>query len=145
MNSRLYNTTKFFDLKSFYQKLLHLSKTKIPTIIENRFQELFKDSKSVEWSKIGDDFEALFFQNNLEKIARFNLAGYLLEVRTNFAPSDFSASDNYPLKEKGKLMNYIQILRGDQLYYEMIIKKPDMKRILVLLNDRYEIIKEEIL
>ena len=132
-------------MKNFYQKILIHNTAIIPSSIEKRFRDFFRHPKCVEWSKTGDHFEALFFENSHEKIARFDQSGKLLEIRTNQPPLEFAAPENHPVRAKGDLMNYIQIQSGKSSFHELIIRKPDLKRILVFLDDRYEIIREELL
>jgi hypothetical protein len=42
-------------------------------------------------------------------------------------------------------MNYIQIRKGESTTHELIIKKADLSRMLVLLNDNFEVIRQETL
>lgn len=91
----------------------------------------------------GNDYEALFYENKLERIARFDQSGNLIEVRTNISPMDTAALKNDQVRQMGDLMNYIQIKRGERTTHELIIRRPDHTRLLILLDDTYAIIRQE--
>lgn len=143
MDFRLHSVIKFMDVKRFYQKLFLSSRFDVPIPVEKKFRAAFRHPVGVEWIVTGSDYEALFHENKLEHIARFDKSGNLLELRTNISPLDITAIKNEEVQKMGSLMNYIQIWHADSTTHELIIKKPDLTRILVLLNDNYEIIKQE--
>lgn len=143
MEFRLHSVVKFIDVKRFYEKLFLKNRSDIPIPVEKKFRAVFRRPVGVEWMVTGNDYEALFHENKLEHIARFDGSGNLLELRTNIAPLDMASIKNEQVRKMGTLMNYIQIWHADTTTHELIIKKPDLTRILVLLNDNYDIIKEE--
>ena len=143
MDFRLYNVSKILNLKRFYSNLFHHTSSDIPQKVEKTFKKTFHRPVDVEWIVTGNDFEALFYENKQERIARFDPSGNLIEVRTNITPLDQHAIVNPTVREMGDLMNYIQIDRSGNITHELIIKKPDFTRILVLLNDKFEVIRQE--
>lgn len=143
MDNRLYNVFKSFNVKRFYINLFHHAQSDVPPAVEKKFRKIFHHPVDVEWMITGNDYEALFYENKQERIARFDQSGNLVEVRTNISPLDPQSISNSTIREMGDLMNYIQIKRGDTTTHELIIRKPDLSRFLVLLNDNFEIIRKE--
>ena len=145
MDFRLHNVSKYFNVKRLYLNLFKRSTSDVPPPVEKRFRKIFNHPVDVEWMVTGSDFEALFYEKKQERIARFDKSGNLLEVRTNITPLDSALIANEGVRQMGELMNYIQISRGDITTHELIIRKPDLTRILVLLNNDFEVIREETL
>ena len=143
MDFRLHNVQKYFNVKRLYLNLFTSGDSDVPPVVEKKLRKIFNHPVDVEWMVSGNDFEALFYEKKQERIARFDRAGNLLEVRTNITPLDSSAISNTAIREMGDLMNYIQIQRGGSTTHELIIRKPDLTRVLVLLNDDFEVIREE--
>ncbi len=143
MEYRLHNVSKFLNVKRLYLNLFYHPKSDVPVVIDKQFRRQFRHPVDVEWMMTGNDYEALFYENKQERIARFDQAGNLLELRTNISPLDALAIKNDEVREMGTLMNYIQIKRGGLTTHELIIRRPDKTRLLILLDDRYEIIRME--
>jgi len=145
MDLRLHHISKYLNVKRFYQNLFHHTRSDVPNPVEKQFRRSFHKPVAVEWMMTGEDYEALFYEQQKERIARFDPTGKLLEVRTNISPLDSSLINNLTVKEMGDLMNYIQIKRGEHTTHELIIRKPDQTRMLILLDDNFEIVRQEIL
>ena len=145
MDLRLHHISKYLNVKRFYLNLFHHSRSDVPTLVEKQFRRSFHKPVDVEWMMTGNDYEALFYEQQKERIARFDPSGQLLEVRTNISPLDSSPINNLTVKEMGDLMNYIQIKHGENTTHELIIRKPDQTRMLILLDDNFEIVRQEIL
>ena len=130
-------------MSNFYQKLFTRSNADIPLPVDRKFRMLFKRPVSVEWMRTGTDFEALFYENEQEKIARFDSNGNLKETRINHKPLEFPDSQNPEVTALGIVMNFIEIRKEATVNYELILRKPDLSRLFVLLNDQFEIVRQE--
>ncbi len=111
----------------------------------NGFTEIFHNSINIEWSKTGNVYEALFYDGEIEKIARFDKRGNILEIRTNVSPADLSEPALSTASANGEIMNAIEILRNEKVFYEIIVRENPVKRILLLLNDNAEILAKKVL
>jgi hypothetical protein len=132
-------------VKRLIKNLFQLRTQKPPAAILNGFADSFHDSINIEWSKSGRVYEALFYDQEIEKIARFDKKGNLLEVRTNIAPSSLSEPARSKAFNKGEIMNVIKINRENKVFYEVIVRENPVKRILLLLNDQAEILAKKVL
>jgi hypothetical protein len=131
-------------MKSMFAKIFFKHQYDVPDKVEKAFNKNFKQPAGVEWVKTGQEFEVLFFENNLEKIAHFELDGTLREIRINHPTTRLTPND-FKLDRMGMIMNYIEIRKGTTIQHELIIRNQDMSRSLVLLNEHFERIKEEAL
>ena len=132
-------------MKKIFQHIFRNDNPEIPRIVEKNFKSLFKHANSIEWISSSNEYEALFYDKGIEKIARFSSNGSLIEVRVNHSPQDFDRFRLSPQYFESTIMNYIEINKEDSTFHELIIKQADFKRLLILLNNKYEIVKEEVL
>lgn len=116
-----------------------------PTAVLNSFANSFHHSINIEWSKTGKVYEALFYEQEIEKIARYDKKGNLLEIRTNIAPASLSEPARSKAFNNGEIMNVIEINRENEVFYEIIVRENPVKRILLLLNDQAEILARKVL
>lgn len=127
-------------------KNLFLRKTLQPPLpVLKGFADSFRDTINIEWSKTGRVYEALFYEQEIEKIARFDKKGKLLEIRTNIAPANLSEPARSTAFNNGEIMNVIKINRENKIFYEIIVRENPVKRILLLLNDQAEILARKVL
>jgi hypothetical protein len=114
-----------------------------PKKILNEFCDFFPDALNIEWNKTNDGFEALFHDDQIEKIACFNSNGHLLETRTNLNPLDLPGQIFKIANKYGELMNAIFIEKNTGNIFEIIIRMDDLSRMLILISEKNEILKQE--
>ncbi|MCB0806405.1 MAG: hypothetical protein KDC05_11450 [Bacteroidales bacterium] len=129
-------------MKKIFQNLFTSEYSDIPPVVEKKFKSLFKQAESIDWMYVGNEYEALFYENKLEKIARFNPEGTLVEIRINHAVSDFPQSAVVQYIREGTVMNYIEIIKDNKKLHELIVKNESMNRFLVLFDENFEVIKQ---
>lgn len=130
-------------MKRLIKNLFQRKNLKIPDDVLKRFTNSFHKSINIEWSKTGKAYEALFYENELEKIARFDKKGNLIEIRTNISTSDLPNDLISLATSHGELMNAIQILRDELTFHEIIVRQDAVKRYILLVDQYGEILKKE--
>ena len=132
-------------MKRLIKNLFQRKSLKLPKGVIKGFNDHFRTSINVEWSKMGKIYEVLFYDRQTEKIARYDKKGNILEVRTNIAP-DLLPGNIRPVAEtKGEIMNSIIINKTDSLFYEVIVRENPLKRIMLLMNEKAEILEFKVL
>lgn len=132
-------------MKRLIKNLFQRKSLRLPKAVVKGFSEHFNSSKNIEWSKIGKIYEVLFYDKETEKIARYDKKGNVIELRTNIAP-DLLPENIKPIAEtKGEIMNSILINKPDSLFYEVIVRENPLKRIMLLMNDKAEILELKVL
>ncbi|MBM3436325.1 MAG: hypothetical protein FJY07_08950 [Bacteroidetes bacterium] len=132
-------------MKRLIKNLFQRKSLRLPLTVVKGFQHHFPSNVNVEWSKIGKIYEVLFYENETEKIARFDKSGNLVEVRTNISPDSLPDFIKSVAESKGEIMNSIQINKPDSLFYEVIVRENPLKRIMLLMNEKTEILELKIL
>jgi hypothetical protein len=145
MDLRLYNVTEFSKVKNFFKKLMGQKSLSIPKKIERQFNAQFKNAMNTEWNENSEYFEALFHLDNIEKIARYNRKGKRLELRTNYTPEELPAETFNKVRQFGEIMNAIHIEQENNSLFEIIVRDSSLTRILLLIDDKNNLLKEAIL
>lgn len=132
-------------MKNFYHKLIGQDTFSIPKKIESQFNLQFKDAVNTEWQEKKIYFEAIFYFEGVEKIARFNRDGKLLELRSNLAVENIPDEILKIALYFGEIMNSILIVKEGISAYEIIVRNKKLTRILLLIDENNNLQKEEIL
>lgn len=127
--------------ESFLKSVVTLKKNGPNQEVLASFELLFPKSRNVEWSCEAELFEAIFSEEDCEKIARFDQLGNLFELRTNNSPESLPQHIAEKIKKHGTIMNVIHIsnrLFGES--FELIIKDSWMVRHLFITDDKGNVI-----
>lgn len=127
--------------ENFLKSVVTLKKNGPNKEVLNSLGLLFPNSRNIEWSCEAELFEAIFTENDFEKIAKFDQLGNLIEVRTNNNPESLPLHIAEKVKKHGTVMNVIHIsnrLFGES--YELIIKDNWMVRHLFITDDKGNVI-----
>ncbi len=132
------------DIKNFFLKILNGSKgINIPEAVTESFNKQFNNPLNVEWIKADGFFEAVFYENEHEHIARFSPEGKRISMKINL-PLDIVPEVIKKTAEKhGELMNAIAIHLENEIKYELIIRDKKLIRYFLLLNSNGEVIEKE--
>lgn len=132
------------DAKNFLSKILAGTKMSgTPKAVKQAFAKTFNSPLNTEWNQIGDEWEAIFYIDEMENIARFQSSGELLSLKTNLpltqAPDDIKKA----VQNVGELMNVIVIKRKQTLMYQLIVRNEKLERFFMLLNSEGEVLEKE--
>ena len=132
------------DFKNLIHKLFVDTKGKnIPAIVLKSFQNQFDNPLNTEWSKSKEHYEAIFYKDEKEQIARFNLEGKLESLKTNLPLESVPEQIKKKAAEIGELMNAIAIHKENKVTYELIIRDQTLVRYFLYLNANGEVIEKE--
>ena len=131
------------DVKNFFRNILNSSKgINLPQTVTDAFNNQFNNPINTEWVKTEGYYEALFYKNEQEHIARFKPDGKLISLKINL-PLDMAPElIRNAAKEQGELMNAIAIQDDNNLKYELIIRDDNLTRYFLLLNSAGEVLEK---
>jgi hypothetical protein len=132
-------------MMNFFSKIFKGSLFSPPEIIIDALKERFHDVINIEWNKNGENFEAIFYKDNIEYIAVFDRSGVLLEYKM-FLPEGFLPEKiKSVLNARGETMNAVMINKGNSVTYETIYRDKELIRYLMVFNELGGIIEEKVL
>jgi hypothetical protein len=74
----------------------------VPKAVSNSFKDAYHDVKNINWSKIGDEFEAAFDMDNKHSYAVYNSDGKLVRTEVDIVEADLPGNVTIYTKEKYK-------------------------------------------
>ncbi|MGE0021770.1 MAG: hypothetical protein AB7S72_19025 [Draconibacterium sp.] len=96
--------------------------------MEKRLKQTFPKAKNIEWEPKDDQFEAIFYLDDVEHIAQFLKTGELIQYKKNLWPDELPEILKAEGSKFGEIMNGIVIYRGTDQFYEMIIRDKKLDR-----------------
>ncbi|MFA5418035.1 MAG: hypothetical protein WC341_06210 [Bacteroidales bacterium] len=116
----------------------------IPENIILKLLAIFPRAINIEWNIAGDNFEALFYMDETEYIARFSEKGSLLEYKKNVLTNEIPDKIAHIPSNLGEIMSAIVSFKGKKLKYEIIIRRQDLSRYLLQLDDEGRLIEMKV-
>ena len=132
------------DVKNFLAKILkgNLGEN-IPQAVKDAFNKQFDNPLNPEWVKTMEYYEAVFYKNELEHLARFNSKGNLENLKVNMPLDKIPENITNTARKHGELMNAIAIHRRTAVNYELIVRDKNLIRYFLLLDLSGEVIEKE--
>jgi len=132
-------------MKSILKYLLLNQKRQAPKKVLESFKKLFGSSINIEWERVHDEFEAIFYYDGIEQIARFDEQGSLLSLKRNFTINNIPLEIAKIARSFGEIMNVIEIKQGDNLNFEFIYRNESLIRFSLLLDEKGNVLTHKIL
>ena len=132
-------------MKLPFLNIFKSQKKSIPDSVKSMFSTKFPDAKNTEWEKKKAIYEAIFYLNDIEHIARFSEKGVLEEYRKNLWPDELPENIKIAGAAFGEIMNGIIIYRGEEILYEVIIRNEKLDRFEYLFDKKGEVLKSQLL
>lgn len=123
-------------MKNIFSKLFKFTNVNLPPPVKHAYSEKFGDSINVEWLQIDDFYEAIFYLEDMEHIARFDANGKILNVKRNLPIHTIPDAIKEKASLHGELMNVIEISEDVVVAYELIVRDETLIRYSLLLNEK---------
>jgi hypothetical protein len=108
----------------------------IPGTVKKQLEKSFPKAKNIDWENKNDIFEAIFYLNDVEHIAKFAKEGTLLEYKKNLWLNELPEHVKNTGDTFGEIMNGIVITRENKMFYELIIRDTKLDRYVYLFDDK---------
>lgn len=126
-----------------FKKILNVATVKVPKAVIDSMKQLFPSAKNIEWSHDRSLFEVIFYHDDLEKIARYDNDGTLLEYRVNLPLERIPRRVNRKVNSEGEIMNCIEFHSVDSIRYEFIVRDKNLVRYLLLTDKSGNTLRKE--
>ena len=132
-------------MSDFFHKLISGDAILPPDPVQASLYRRFENPTKVEWYLRDKCYEAVFYVNTREYLARFSQDGELLDHKVNLTLDSLPARILRSAGSRGEIMNAVAIHSGKDLRYEIIYRDEDLKRYLMLLDSNAAILSEKLL
>jgi hypothetical protein len=112
----------------FLKKIFGSRHETAPAKVTSSLSGHFMGATSIEWSWHHDLWEAIFFHEEITKMARFSNSGKLLEYRVNIEPDLIPSPIMEAASQEWEIMNCIAVYSSTGLTYELIVRDSDLIR-----------------
>lgn len=116
---------------NFISKLFKHAAYNPPKNISQSFSQIFPDVINIEWTKNNENYEAIFYQNQLENIALFNAEAGLVSHKIFLTEMHLPEIIKENISKKGEIMNVVMINNANNVYYEIIFRDTELNRFLI--------------
>ncbi|MFA9392310.1 MAG: hypothetical protein ACERKD_21040 [Prolixibacteraceae bacterium] len=130
-------------MKNFLKMIFSQTTYTPPADVQQKLSDKFPDIINVEWNKSGNNFEAIFYKDQLEYIALFEQSGELLGYKMSITEDLLPLQIKENLTEKGEIMNAVLNNQGNGITYEVILRDSHLKRFVFVLNETGTILSEK--
>ncbi len=130
-------------MENLLKNILHSKNVDPPEKVKVSFEKYFYNPLNVEWFNLNSTFEAVFHEDELEKIAMFDTNGDLLEEKVNLGIELLPAQVKMVARSHGELMNSIRIKRKEDILFEIIYRDKELDRYLLLLDRDGKVLNKE--
>lgn len=107
---------------------------KIPAELIEKLKNSFQNAKNIEWEIKGEIYEAIFYLNDVEHIAKFSKNAVLLEYKKNLWLEELPETVKIGGSSFGEIMNAIAIYAGNDIFYELIVRNEKLDRFEYVFN-----------
>lgn len=115
-------------------KLFRQQRKNIPSVVAGSLNANFAGATGIEWTLQDKLFEAIFFHDNAEKIARFDQTGRLTEYRINIPPDEIPVNVKNAVAKELEIMNCILVSISGIKTYELIVRNQKLLRYQLLID-----------
>ncbi len=128
-------------MKNAILKIFGTSTKLIPDNIISRLLNQFPDAINIEWEIKDDNYEAVFYMNDKEYIAKISkeneITGYKSNLKIEELPEDIKTE----CEKSGEIMNAIAIYTKSNHLFEIIVRDKEFNRSLLLLSKSGELLQ----
>lgn len=130
-------------MQNIISKIFHANKTKPAKAILKSFIVNFGHTLNVEWHKEKENFEALFYIDDMEHIALFSPDGQIIEKKRNLLLSSGKPEIAIQASKVGEMMNLIEIERDGVIFFEVIARDLYLDRYYILLDNEGKVLDKK--
>ena len=118
----------------FFKNILSDKSANPPEEVKNHFVKFFINPFNIDWYIEDDYYEAIFYENDLEKIAKYDKNGNFVNVKTNIPVDQLPEKVLASAQSFGEIMNAILISVDNETIYEIIFRDQNLTRFELMLD-----------
>jgi hypothetical protein len=132
-------------MKIPFSNLFRSQSKTIPAEVSKQLEACFPHAKNIDWEIKGEVCEAIFYLGDVEHIAKISKKGVLIEYKKNLWLEELPEEVKTAGSSFGEIMNAIVIHKGDEVFYELIVRNEKLDRFENKYNQNGEMLKSVLL
>jgi hypothetical protein len=132
-------------MEQLFNKIFAGDNVNPPENVKQAIYYAFKNPVNIDWYVRNEIYEAIFYDNSREHIARINARGKLLDYKINLELDALPERIKKTVESKGEIMNVVSIHNKKNISYEVIIRDAELKRYIIKINNDGNITEEKLL
>lgn len=128
-------------MKNTILKIFGTSTKTIPDKTINQLLNHFPDAINIEWEIKDGNYEAVFYVNDKEYIAKISKENEITGYKRNLKIEELPETIKTECEKSGEIMNAIAIHTKSNLLFEIIVRDQEFKRSLLLLSKSGELLQ----
>ena len=121
-------------MSEFFHKLVKGNTIAPPEQVREALLKNFSNPVNVEWYTREKYYEAIFYEDKRENIARFDPDGSMLGYKSNLHIESLPEGIMKSARARGEIMNAVAIHSGKKIGYEIIYRNKKLQRFLMLIR-----------
>jgi len=128
---------------NFIKKIFSTSPKIIPEQVQQMLLSKFPNAINIEWELKDGHYEAIFYLNEVEYIAKITEKEGIIEYKINLNLTYLPQEIRLSVVNQGEIMNAIAIHRNSEMLYEIIVRDQKLDRTLLLLSASGQMLKSK--
>lgn len=131
-------------MKNLLKKIFLTPFKHIPEKVKEALHLQFPEALNVEWEVRNDIYEAVFYRDDIEFIAKISEDKGIVEYKQNLKLDDLPAGISTECLKSGEIMNAIGITRGSAIFYEVIVRDKNLDRSVLLMDESANLLESRL-
>lgn len=127
-------------MKNPFKNIFTSQSHSVPEKVKKHLYHFFPGAVNVEWGKNGEDYEAIFYMDEMEHIVKITAKDGVCQIKKNLKFADLMKKIRDMAATYGEVMNVISIFSDRKITYEIIVRDENLKRSMVLLNSEGQLL-----
>ncbi len=131
-------------MKNLLKKIFLTPFKHIPEKVKEALHLQFPEALNVEWEVRNDIYEAVFYRDDIEFIAKVSEDKGIVEYKQNLKLDNLPAGISTQCLKSGEIMNAIGITRGSAIFYEVIVRDKNLDRSVLLMDESANLLESRL-
>jgi len=125
-------------MEQLFKKLFTGDTVNPPEHVKESIFNAFNNPVNIDWYIRNEIYEAIFYENSREHIARIDARGTLLDYKINLSVDSLPERIKKIVESRGEIMNVVSIHNKKNIKninYEIIIRDKELQRYIIKVNN----------
>lgn len=132
-------------MNKLLRKIFFTTFKHIPEKVKETLSTQFPGALNVEWDSKEGVYEAVFYMDEIEFIAKISEEKGIIEYKKNLRLDELPSQIIGECVKSGEIMNAIAITKGNSVFFEVIVRDKKMERSALMLDKAGKLLENKLL